>query len=257
MELRRGVLVQNVGIQTLTPMSTPLPAKPSLFQTLPLQVADQIAGSIMDGSFAPGSRLREVELAEFFDVSRATIREALRHLEQRDLVRIQPQKGAYVTQLSAKELDDLFEVRASLLATGSRLAAERCSDAEAKRLREQLARMRASVEDLESYARASGGMVELLIQMSGNEVLATYVRDFAQQIGRYVRLGLASEARRKRSVATWTRVVAAVTQGDGEAAALHHRKLALENRSAALEEFERQHKTGTASAAASRPPTWP
>lgn len=230
-------------------MSTPLHAKPALFQTLPLQVADQIAGSIVDASFAPGSRLREVELAQFFNVSRATIREALRHLEQRGLVRIMPQRGAYVTQLSAKELDDLFEVRASLLATGSRLAAERCSDADAKRLREQLAHLRESVNDLEAYTRASSATVEMLIQLSGNDVLATYVRDFAQKIGRYVRLGLASEARRKRSLATWSRVINAVVQGDGEAAALHHRKLALDNRGAALEEFQRQ-STGTAPAAA-------
>ncbi|WP_354442965.1 GntR family transcriptional regulator [Ottowia thiooxydans] len=226
-------------------MSTSLPAKPALLQTLPLQVADQIAKSIMDASFSPGSRLREVELAQFFDVSRATIREALRHLEQRELVRIQPQKGAYVTQLSAKELDDLFEVRASLLATGTRLATERCSEADAKRLRGQLARLRESVEDLESYVRASSGMVEILIQLSNNDVLARYVRDFALQIGRYVRLGLASELRRKRSVAMWTRIVNAVVSGDSEAAALLHRNLALENRSAALEEFERKHKPAT------------
>lgn len=232
-------LMQNVGIQPFTRMPTSSLPKP-LLHTLPLQIADQIAASIVEGRFSPGSRLREVEMAEFFNVSRATIREALRHLEQRGLVRIQPQRGAHVTQLSAKELDDLFEVRASLLATGSRLAAERCNDGDAKLLREQLERLRESVEDLDAYTRASGTLVETLVRLSGNDVLASYINDFAQRIGRYVRLSLASEARRKRSLATWARVVTAVTQGDGEAAATHHRKLALDNRSAALEEFQRQ-----------------
>ncbi|MFE1573963.1 GntR family transcriptional regulator [Comamonas odontotermitis] len=230
-------------------MSTsPPPSKPTLFQTLPLQVADQMASSIMDGTFAPGSRLREVELAQFFEVSRATIREALRHLEQRDLVRIQPQKGAYVTLLSAKELDDLFEVRASLLATGSRLAAGRCTNEDAQKLQAKLTQLRESVADLDAYVRASSGMVEMLIQLSDNDVLAKFVRDFAEQIGRYVRLGLALEANRKRSLSNWKRLVEAVVQHRAEEAAILHRDLALANRSAALAEFQRQYKSEIAPA---------
>ncbi len=232
-------VVQNVGISNAVP-DVHFPLSPPLLQTLPLQISDQIAGSIVAGSYASGSRLREVELALFFNVSRATIREALRLLEQRGLVRILPQRGAHVTQLSAKELDELFEVRASLLATGSRLAADRCTDEHAKMLRAQLEKLRESVGDLDAYTRASNGMVDTLVRMSGNEVLASYINDFAQRIGRYVRLSLASEARRKRSLATWARVVQAVVHGDGEAAALHHRTLALNNRSAALEELRNQ-----------------
>ncbi len=243
-------MMQNVAIQPIPRMSLQSRSKPRLLQTLPLQIADQIGASIVSGSFSPGSRLREVELAQYFDVSRATIREALRHLEQRGLVRIQPQRGAHVTQLSAKELDDLFEVRASLLATGSRLAAERCTEAHAKLLREQLDRLRESVHDLDDYMRASGTLVDTLVRLSENQVLTTYINDFAQRIGRYVRLSLASEGRRKRSLATWARVVTAVVQGDGDAAAAHHQKLALDNRSAALEEFQRLHVLDAAAAAA-------
>lgn len=229
----------------------PLPfATQRLLQTLPLQIADQIAQSIVDGDFAPGIRLRETELATSFDVSRATIREALRLLEQRGLVRIQPQRGAHVTQLSSKELDDLFEVRASLLATGSGLAAERCTAEEAKVLRGHLDKLRAGVHDLDAYVAASGELVRLLMRMSGNEVLAAYIDDFAQRIGRYVRVGLLTEANRKRSLATWGRIIAAVAQGDGPEAAAQHRKLALDNRSAALAEFQRQAALGAARQAA-------
>jgi DNA-binding GntR family transcriptional regulator len=224
---------------------------PPLLLTLPLQISDQIAGSIVAGSYASGSRLREVELALFFNVSRATIREALRLLEQRGLVRILPQRGAHVTQLSTKELDDLFEVRASLLATGSRLAADRCTDMHVKMLQTELEKLRESVGDLDAYMRASNSMVDMLMRMSGNEVLASYISDFAQRIGRYVRLSLASEARRKRSLATWACVVQAVIQGDAESAALHHRTLALNNRSAALEELRNQ-LTGAAVQAVQR-----
>jgi DNA-binding GntR family transcriptional regulator len=233
---RDNIDIQNASISIFMQSSF----EPKLLHTLPLQIADQMADSIVEGRFSPGSRLRETELALSFAVSRATIREALRLLEQRGLVKIQPQRGAHVTQLSAKELDDLFEVRASLLATGSRLAAGRCTEANAKALRDYLGRLRASLGDLTAYAAVSSELVDYLMRMSGNDVLAEYIRDFAQRIGRYVRLGLLARERRKRSLAGWENIVAAVVGGDRQRAEEEHRKLALENRGAALAEFERQ-----------------
>lgn len=212
-----------------------------LLPTLPLQIANQMADSIVEGRFPPGSRLRETELALSFAVSRATIREALRLLEQRKLVKIQPQRGAHVTRLSAKELDDLFEVRASLLGTGSRLAAARCTPVHAKALRGYLKKLHANLPNLTDYAATSADLVEYLMRMSENEVLIEYIRDFAQRIGRYVRLGLATMERRQNSLVGWQTVIDAVIGDDGETADQQHRKLALQNRAAALEEFERQN----------------
>jgi DNA-binding GntR family transcriptional regulator len=215
-----------------------------LLQTLPLQVAEHLAARVIEGTYPPGGRLREVELASAFDVSRATIREALRLLEQRGLVRIQPQRGAHVTQLSIKELDDLFEVRASLLATGSRLLAERCTPAMAKHLREALELLRASVGDVNAYARASADLVHSMVHMSGNEVLAQYSDDFALRIGRYARMGLMTATRRRRSLSLWTRLLAAIAQRDGATAASLHAQLALENRTAAIDQFRKSQASG-------------
>jgi len=206
-------------------------------RTLPLQICEQIAQSILEGMFMPGERLREVELAESFNVSRATIRESLRLLEQRGLVRILPQRGAHVTKLSAKELDDLFEIRASLLATGSRLAATRCGKDEEEKLMQHLARLSKSTGDVHAYVSASWAMIDCIVEISGNDVLRHYVSDFAQRIGRYVRMGLVTEERRKQSLASWTRLVKAMVRGDGDAAESIHRTLALNNRQAALKVF--------------------
>jgi DNA-binding GntR family transcriptional regulator len=210
-----------------------------LLQTLPLQIAEHLSARIIDGREPPGGRLREVELAESFSVSRATVREALRLLEQRGLVRIPPQRGAHVTQLSAKELDDLFEVRASLLATSSRLVAERCTESMARSLRGMLERLRQSVGDVNAYAPVSAELVHMIVHMSGNEVLANYSDDFALRIGRYARMGLTAPARRRRSVSLWSRLIGAIVQRDGALAAQLHAQLALENRTAALEQFRK------------------
>lgn len=211
--------------------------EPQLLQTLPLQIADQLVQSIMVGSFSPGARLRETELAAAFGVSRATIRESLRLLEQRGLVKILPQRGAHVTQLSAQELNDLYEVRSSLLATGSGLAAGRCTKENAQVLEQYLVRMREAVGDLSRYTTISAELVAYIMEMSGNVVLAEYVRDFALRIGRYARLGLTSQERREASVATWQRIVEAIIAQDAEGASAAHRTLTLENRKAAMIEF--------------------
>lgn len=130
-----------------------------LTHTLPLQVANQIGSRIVEGAFRPGERLKETDLAEAFCVSRATIREALRLLESRGLVQIQPQRGAQVTLLSAKELEDYFEIRAALLALGSRRAALYRTDDQLAVLQARLAALEASRDDLKGYVDASTAIV--------------------------------------------------------------------------------------------------
>jgi DNA-binding GntR family transcriptional regulator len=67
-------------------------------------------------------------LAEEFEVSRGPVRETLRILEKDSVVRIPPNRGAHVTQLSIKEVSDIFEVRRTLFgAMIGRLAVEEAS----------------------------------------------------------------------------------------------------------------------------------
>lgn len=210
----------------------------SLLKTLPLQIADQLADAITVGELVPGARLRETELATTYAVSRATIRESLRLLEQRGLVSIQPQRGAHVTQLSAKELHDLFAIRASLLSTASRLAAERCTPVEAKLLKQKLDTLSKNVGNMSAYVEQSAALINLITVMADNETLANYVRDLAQRIGRYVRIGLAGRERRERSVEIWKQTIQAIISGDPEQASLNHYRLAMQNRDAALQQFD-------------------
>jgi len=212
----------------------------SLTPTLPLQIADRIGAAIVEERFAPGERLKEVELASAFGVSRASVREALRHLASRGLVRIVPQRGTQVTQLSRRELGNLFEIRAVLLGLAARDAARHYDPATRAVLAGQLARLAASREDANAYARASAEMVAVVARLSGNEQLAEMIAGFAQRIGRYTRLGLATRERRARSLATWRRLLHAIQSGDSVRAEEINRQLALENRDAALVAIERR-----------------
>jgi DNA-binding GntR family transcriptional regulator len=216
----------------------------SLVPTLPLQIAERIGAGIVEERFAPGERLKEVELAASFGVSRATIREALRLLEKRCLVKILPQRGARVTELSRQELEDLFEMRAALLGLASRRVAERGKAEGLREIRANLKALEASAADGSAYGKASAAMVSTITRLSENQQLAEYIAELAQRFGRYARLGLATRQRREQSLASWRRLVRAIAAGDGDLAESTHRNLALNNLAAGIAEIERREQVG-------------
>src|SRR6478609_7055517 len=141
-------------------MADPARATYELYATLPSQIAVRIGRAIVDGEFQPGQKLREVDLAQSFGVSRASVREALRTLESEGLVTILPQRGAQVTALTAEEVRDVFEIRANLMGLACERLARVTTPETADRLKTLLRALRVAREDGESYARASLALSE-------------------------------------------------------------------------------------------------
>ncbi|QIB34293.1 GntR family transcriptional regulator [Ancylobacter pratisalsi] len=83
-------------------------------RTLSAAILDQLRKAILDGTYPAGTQLRQDALAATFKVSRIPIREALFQLDAEGLVRFVPQKGAIVSELSADEINDVFELRCLL-----------------------------------------------------------------------------------------------------------------------------------------------
>ena len=98
-------------------------------------VFENLREAILEGQLKPGQRLMEVQLAEQLGVSRTPVREAIRKLELEGLVVMLPRKGAYVANMSLKDVIDALEVRASLEGLSASLAAERISDIDLKKLK--------------------------------------------------------------------------------------------------------------------------
>jgi DNA-binding GntR family transcriptional regulator len=216
--------------------------------TLPEQIAEHIFTAIASGEYAPGDRIREEALAEEFEVSRGPVREALRILEKDSVVRILPNRGAHVTQLSIKEVSDIFEIRRNLIGAMVRSLSHRDAafsaqlDAEVREL-EALAREPGAGE---AFITVSSRIGRLLAECSGNERLAEILGSLARQTRRYSKLGLATAARRKESARTWRAMLKALAAGDTEAAAA-----AIENLiDASRREAVRQLQAAEASARA-------
>lgn len=88
---------------------------------------DRVAGALREmlfsGDLAPGEPLREVSLADSFQVARSTVREALQVLTAEGLLTREPNKGATVTELSEHDIAEIFEARLVLESAGVRAGA--------------------------------------------------------------------------------------------------------------------------------------
>jgi len=93
--------------------------------TLTATVADHIRENIVRGDFPPGAPLHEVGLGKSLGISRGTVREALRYLQDENLVEIVPHQGAFVTRLSPKRAREIYTLRAQLEPYAVRLAMDR------------------------------------------------------------------------------------------------------------------------------------
>lgn len=84
------------------------------YRTASEYVEATLKAAIVSGELAPGTPLRQEELAAAFDMSRMPIREALRRLEAQALVDFEPHKGAVVVQITLLEALDNYAIRAAL-----------------------------------------------------------------------------------------------------------------------------------------------
>lgn len=87
---------------------------PLKHRTLSAMITERLRQAILDGTYSAGVQLRQDALGEAFGVSRIPVREALFQLEAEGLVRIVPQKGAIVSELSLDEINDVFDLRVLL-----------------------------------------------------------------------------------------------------------------------------------------------
>lgn len=187
--------------------------------TVPEQIAAQVGDRILDARLPPGARIGEQELADEFQVSRGPVREAIRILEREGLATILARRGAVVTELSADELREIFEIRAALFdAVARRVAAERPPELLAV-LRSGLLRLEALADgpnDGDAYAETTYRLLIITARFCANQRLQRLLAALSLQTLRYSKLGLQSPERRRRSVKLWRQALLALERGDAE-----------------------------------------
>lgn len=97
-------------------------------RTLAAQVEERIRQAILARALPPGSRINQNQLAEDLNVSLVPVREALKTLQAEGLVTITPRRGAFVTEISLDDLDELYFARKLVEGEAVALACETLND---------------------------------------------------------------------------------------------------------------------------------
>lgn len=92
-----------------------------------LKTVRRLLSDILAGTYGPGDRIREAEVAIRLGISRAPVREALRVLEQDGLIELMPWRGARVCKLEPEQMTDLFDLLGTVYGAVARFAVRHAS----------------------------------------------------------------------------------------------------------------------------------
>lgn len=189
-------------------------------QSLHDEVASQLRDRIFAGELAPGMFLDEVQLAEQMKISRTPLREALKVLTAEGLLRHEPRRGCFVTEVTEQDLDEIFPVIALLEGRCAYEAAQQATDADLQALEvlhDKLQR-HARAGRINAYYEANFAIHEAIIALAGNRWLAGAISGL-RKIVKLARLQqLHAPGRLEQSLSEHLAVFAALKARDAEGA---------------------------------------
>ncbi|MGY6635477.1 MAG: GntR family transcriptional regulator [Alkalilacustris sp.] len=181
------------------------------------EIAEYIGGLIIDGTLAPGTKIPERELCERLDVSRTPIREALKVLAADGLVRLAQNRGAWVSPLTAEDLEEAFPVMGALEALAGELAAARMTDAELAEVEALHAEMVAcyGAGRLTDYFALNQRIHGAILAAARNPTLEAHYRPLAARLRRARFKANTTPDRWADAIAEHERIMAALRDRDG------------------------------------------
>lgn len=148
------------------------------------KVYEYLRDGIIEGDLPPGTRLLERELSERLDVSRIPIREALPQLEAEGLITTLPRRGSMVTQLTLRDIDELFSVRTSLEVLAARLASGQAAERSSALLSPAFARAELATGEgrQAEIAAANAAFHEAIVRLSGSRLLNSMMAPISARV---------------------------------------------------------------------------
>lgn len=151
-------------------------------KSLTEQVHDHLSEAIIEGKFKAGERLLENDLCRQFSISRSPLRECFRILESEGLVIINPRKGTTVKQLTSKELNEVFPVRASLESLAAKLAIPNIGEKEIQLLNDLIKEMAEALKkrDIRSFLWSNHDFHSTIIKSAKNQLLGNILKNLGK-----------------------------------------------------------------------------
>lgn len=148
------------------------------------RVFHKLREDILNGKYKENEELKEMTIGKELGVSRTPVREAFRQLELEGLIQIIPNKGAYVTGITPKDVHDIYMIRSSLEGMCARLATENISNELLEELEENvyLASFHAAKGHMEQMAELDNRFHNILYEACGSKMLQNLLQDFHQYV---------------------------------------------------------------------------
>ncbi|MFN4029162.1 MAG: GntR family transcriptional regulator [Acidovorax temperans] len=141
------------------------------------EVAEQLRQRIFRRELEPGSWIDELKIAEEFGISRTPLREALKVLAAEGLVTMKVRRGAYVTEMSEKDLRDVYHLLSLLESDAAGVVAERATPEQQQTLRDLHAELESAAGNREAFFSVNERFHMALLDMADNRWRCQMVAD--------------------------------------------------------------------------------
>jgi DNA-binding GntR family transcriptional regulator len=171
-----------------------------------------------DGALHPGMRLREVDIAQRFNLSRTPVREALKRLELQGLVTHEPHHGAVVAALDYSQVAELFLFRETLEGMAARLAAQHATETEIKVMAEIVERDRGHLDKPRTLIRGNRAFHQQIRNSARNRYLSAALENLRITLAMLSGSTLKERSRREAVVREHAAIVERIAARDPDGA---------------------------------------
>lgn len=174
------------------------------------RVAERLRERIVAHTLAPGSWIDEQALTAELGISRTPLREALKVLAAEGLVTMKLRRGAYVTEVSERDLAEVFHLLALLESDAAAAVAAQATDDELAELGALHQRLEAAVADRDAFFAANERFHMRLLEIAGNRWRSQMVDDLRKVMKLYRHHSLFKQGRLEASLKEHRRLMAAL-----------------------------------------------
>ena len=181
------------------------------------EVAEQLRQRIFRRELEPGSWIDELKIAEEFGISRTPLREALKVLAAEGLVTMKVRRGAYVTEMSEKDLRDVYHLLSLLESDAAGVVAERATPEQQQTLRDLHAELESAAGNREAFFSVNERFHMALLDMADNRWRSQMVADLRKVMKLNRHNSLLKQGRIEDSLQEHRRLMQALCTHDAEA----------------------------------------
>jgi len=183
------------------------------------QVAEQLRQRIFRRELEPGSWIDELKIAEEFGISRTPLREALKVLAAEGLVTMKVRRGAYVTEMSDKDMRDVYHLLSLLESDAASVVAARATPDQLRELEQLHADLARAVNDRDRFFAVNERIHMRILEMADNRWRDQLVADLRKVMKLNRHNSLLKQGRIEDSLAEHETILSALRARDPQATA--------------------------------------